>query len=75
MAGSMIFFQVIKMLIMVVVIFLTCWGPKLILNLMIKHRLAILYQPGSEVVKVCNVTINWIEASRTRVIRSVNDIL
>ncbi|XP_074654542.1 somatostatin receptor type 2-like [Tubulanus polymorphus] len=39
--------QVIKMLITVVVIFLVCWGPKLIFAVLIRYRLQFLYEDES----------------------------
>ncbi len=44
--------QVIKMLLAVIGIFLLCWGPKLILNIMKRHHLGILHSNSAFAVSV-----------------------
>ncbi len=52
------FFQVIKMLLAVIGIFLLCWGPKLVLNLMKRHHLDILHSNSAFAASV-SIQRNW----------------
>ena len=44
--------QVIKMLLAVIGLFLICWGPKLILNIMKRHHLRILHSNSAFIASV-----------------------
>ncbi|CAL8104804.1 unnamed protein product [Orchesella dallaii] len=52
--------QVIKMLILIIILFLICWGPKLILNITLKLALIFGYPIYSQEVYVCRVAFSLI---------------
>jgi len=52
------FLQVIKMLLTIIGIFLFCWGPKLILNIMKRHKLGyILHKNVAFYIMVCSTLV------------------
>jgi len=44
--------QVIKMLLMIIVVFFVCWGPKLVVNIMKRFEMSILHSETAFFVKV-----------------------
>lgn len=46
------FFQVIKLLLMIIIAFLLSWGPKLTLNILQKLQLSFLYDKSAYAIKV-----------------------
>lgn len=52
--------QVIKMLILIIILFMVCWGPKLILNITLKVALINGYPIYSPMVYIMRVTFNLI---------------
>ena len=49
---SLVNFQVIKMLIIIIVVFFVAWGPKLALTVMKKYQISFLYFPSAFVMEV-----------------------
>ena len=45
-------FQIIKLLLMIIVAFLLCWGPKLALRILQKLQLPFLYSEEAYIAKV-----------------------
>ncbi|XP_074654545.1 cholecystokinin receptor type A-like [Tubulanus polymorphus] len=54
--------QVIRMLITLVVIFLLCWGPKLILQVLIKYKAGYLYAKGAQYGKAFLYLLPYIQS-------------
>lgn len=49
---TFLFFQVIKMLICVVILFLLCWGPRFIMELLMKMQFSWLYYEHVYVIRI-----------------------
>ena len=59
---TIINFQVIKMLISVVLLFLTCWGPRFILELLLKLQLDIFFTPTAYWIRVTLFILPFVHA-------------
>uniref|UniRef100_T1ITK8 G-protein coupled receptors family 1 profile domain-containing protein n=1 Tax=Strigamia maritima TaxID=126957 RepID=T1ITK8_STRMM len=62
--------QVIKMLILVIVLFLVCWGPRVIMQIFIKHGLA-LYSPAIYSIRVACMQLPFVHSCLNPIIYSL----
>ncbi len=54
--------QVIKMLIWVVLLFLVCWGPRFVMELLLKLRLSVFFNPTTYWVRVALFLLPFVHA-------------